>query len=282
MHRRDLSSKLRSGLARINMSHSSLPSECLETPRGYEYKGHVSQTASGRTCQAWTSQKPHRHACKSIKDRSNYCSNADVDSPCREAKPWCYTTDPKMRWEFCDIPKCRRTTGGNSGGAMCVFPFIYHTRQYSDCTKINNKVPWCATKPNYDEKKKWGNCADSSGCYYVIWVQTSNVTHAATNNQVHIRLSEGSKYSDWVNLDNPKANDFEVGRMDKFTMTAMCFSEPCMEIRHFARKGTTCDPWRPSSVFLSQITTTTKNWNKWYHFNEWSKCATMRKCHSKD
>ena len=22
-------------------------------------------------------------------------------------KPWCYTTNPKKRWEFCDIPMCK-------------------------------------------------------------------------------------------------------------------------------------------------------------------------------
>ena len=32
----------------------------------------------------------------------NYCRNPDSVS----GGPWCYTTDPNTRWEYCDIPKC--------------------------------------------------------------------------------------------------------------------------------------------------------------------------------
>ena len=28
----------------------------------------------------------------------NYCRAADPSDP----KPWCYTTDPYVRWEYCD------------------------------------------------------------------------------------------------------------------------------------------------------------------------------------
>ena len=31
----------------------------------------------------------------------NYCRNPDG-----EPKPWCYTTDPNVRFEFCDVPFC--------------------------------------------------------------------------------------------------------------------------------------------------------------------------------
>ncbi|KAI0229742.1 Plasminogen, partial [Lamellibrachia satsuma] len=37
--------------------------------------------------------------------RSNYCTNID-SAVCREVKPWCYTTDPEKRWEYCDIQDC--------------------------------------------------------------------------------------------------------------------------------------------------------------------------------
>ena len=33
------------------------PLECLLTPEGYEYKGHVNITKTGRTCQTWALQK---------------------------------------------------------------------------------------------------------------------------------------------------------------------------------------------------------------------------------
>lgn len=32
---------------------------------------------------------------------SNYCRNPD-----NERQPWCYTTDPNTRWEYCQVPSC--------------------------------------------------------------------------------------------------------------------------------------------------------------------------------
>lgn len=31
----------------------------------------------------------------------NYCRNPDADK-----SPWCYTTDPSVRWEYCNLKKC--------------------------------------------------------------------------------------------------------------------------------------------------------------------------------
>lgn len=33
--------------------------------------------------------------------RRNFCRNPDGDRA-----PWCYTTDPKVRWEYCNLKKC--------------------------------------------------------------------------------------------------------------------------------------------------------------------------------
>lgn len=39
---------------------------------------------------------------------NNYCRN-----PNNELMPWCYTTDPGKRWEYCNVPRCgvARTQG---------------------------------------------------------------------------------------------------------------------------------------------------------------------------
>ena len=44
---------------------------------------------------------------------NNWCRNPDG----RGSHPWCYTVDPSVRWEYCDIPVCQTlTTGGGGGG----------------------------------------------------------------------------------------------------------------------------------------------------------------------
>ncbi|XP_061097463.1 plasminogen-like [Conger conger] len=76
------------------------------TGDGSAYRGTISETESGKTCQVWASQDPHKHSrtpenypCKGLK--SNYCRNPD-----NERMPWCYTTDPGTRWEYCKVPTC--------------------------------------------------------------------------------------------------------------------------------------------------------------------------------
>ena len=37
-----------------------------------------------------------------LNDAKNYCRNPQNSGQ----RPWCFTTDRKKRWEYCDIPKC--------------------------------------------------------------------------------------------------------------------------------------------------------------------------------
>uniref|UniRef100_A0A8B9HK76 Macrophage stimulating 1 n=1 Tax=Astyanax mexicanus TaxID=7994 RepID=A0A8B9HK76_ASTMX len=73
---------------------------------GEDYRGQVDHTVNGRECQRWDQQYPHQHIYQPEKypDKSlddNYCRNPDA-SPV----PWCYTTDPDVERENCDIRKC--------------------------------------------------------------------------------------------------------------------------------------------------------------------------------
>uniref|UniRef100_A0A3Q3Q4N6 Kringle domain-containing protein n=1 Tax=Monopterus albus TaxID=43700 RepID=A0A3Q3Q4N6_MONAL len=76
------------------------------TGEGEAYRGTIAVTESGKTCQSWSAQTPHKHnrspdnyPCKGLD--SNYCRNPD-----NERMPWCYTTDPETRWEYCKVPSC--------------------------------------------------------------------------------------------------------------------------------------------------------------------------------
>ncbi|XP_029352647.1 plasminogen [Echeneis naucrates] len=83
-----------------------IPELTCATGEGGSYRGTVSVTESGKTCQSWSAQTPHKHnrtpdnyPCKGLDN--NYCRNPD-----NERKPWCYTTDSETRWEYCTVPSC--------------------------------------------------------------------------------------------------------------------------------------------------------------------------------
>lgn len=66
------------------------------------YRGRQTKTRSGKTCQRWDAQSPHKHSRTSSKYPraglwGNVCRNPD-----NVKTIWCYTTDSKKRWEYCD------------------------------------------------------------------------------------------------------------------------------------------------------------------------------------
>lgn len=66
------------------------------------YNGTRSITVSGIICQRWDSLTPHiPKSWPTGEGHENYCRNPDDDE-----KPWCYTSDPQVRWEYCDIHEC--------------------------------------------------------------------------------------------------------------------------------------------------------------------------------
>ncbi|XP_077090375.1 hepatocyte growth factor a isoform X1 [Siphateles boraxobius] len=79
--------------------------ECMRC-NGETYRGPMDHTESGKECQRWDSQKPHkhtyqphRHVGKGLDD--NYCRN-----PNNDVRPWCYTMDKSTTWEYCNISVC--------------------------------------------------------------------------------------------------------------------------------------------------------------------------------
>ncbi|ELU18326.1 hypothetical protein CAPTEDRAFT_59638, partial [Capitella teleta] len=77
---------------------------------GIEYSGKLSSTVSGLTCQRWDSQQPHIHFHTAdyfypeldVSAAHNFCRNPSND----RNGPWCYTTDPDINREYCDVPFC--------------------------------------------------------------------------------------------------------------------------------------------------------------------------------
>jgi len=81
-----------------------------EEDKGLTYRGLVTSTISGRTCQKWLDSKPHEIGIEPSDENGlgnhNFCRTPDES----EEKPWCYTQDPATEKEVCDIPVCAGMT----------------------------------------------------------------------------------------------------------------------------------------------------------------------------
>jgi len=71
-----------------------------------DYRGTISTTHLGTTCQRWDVQSPHSHT----RTPENYPSSGLEENYCRnpdgENATWCYTTDSEVRWNYCGVPIC--------------------------------------------------------------------------------------------------------------------------------------------------------------------------------
>ncbi|KAK3088625.1 hypothetical protein FSP39_021462, partial [Pinctada imbricata] len=75
--------------------------ECLDTPKGEKYFGTANIDKDGYMCKRWDSEISRDRGYGYLSDQENYCRNSDS-----EKSPWCYTTNPKHKWQHCDIPHC--------------------------------------------------------------------------------------------------------------------------------------------------------------------------------
>jgi hypothetical protein len=82
-------------------------------------------------------------------------------------KEWCCTAaftakkaalNAALRaYDFGEGVRNVRTRDGNANGANCVFPFLYHGKEYSKCY-YSPLGPFCATTSDYDADGLWGRC----------------------------------------------------------------------------------------------------------------------------
>ncbi|XP_062953943.1 plasminogen [Cynocephalus volans] len=112
--------------------------ECYQGD-GQSYRGTSSTTITGKKCQSWSSMTPHRHG-KTPENYPNagltlnYCRNPDADK-----SPWCYTTDPSVRWEFCNLKKCTETEDHVVGPPTIAQVPSVETTSEPDCMFGNGK-----------------------------------------------------------------------------------------------------------------------------------------------
>ncbi|KAM8827419.1 muscle, skeletal receptor tyrosine-protein kinase [Spinachia spinachia] len=94
----------------IDIKKDQITTACF-SERGRFYQGSADVTRSGVSCQSWSQQVPHQHRLSvdvipELKNSANYCRNPGGISD----KPWCYTSNPNIRWEYCAVPRCGETS----------------------------------------------------------------------------------------------------------------------------------------------------------------------------
>ncbi|XP_035690039.1 plasminogen-like [Branchiostoma floridae] len=154
-------------------------------PDGSDYRGNVSVTVSGKTCQRWDVEYPHTRLYwpeKFPQLVENYCRNPDGD----EGTIWCYTTDPDTRWEYCTLPGqcsfvCMSSTSASDyrgnvsvtiSGETCQrwdvdspHTRIYLPEKYPELVENYCRNPdgepgqWCYTT---DPNKRWEFCCNAA------------------------------------------------------------------------------------------------------------------------
>ncbi|ELT91481.1 hypothetical protein CAPTEDRAFT_107008 [Capitella teleta] len=92
----------------ISLSVQGDEVDCLSSISGSLYRGRTSVTTSGRRCQRWDSQNPHAHDVHSMPGDESLTASANFcRAPVFDALgPWCFTEDPDVRFEYCNITKC--------------------------------------------------------------------------------------------------------------------------------------------------------------------------------
>jgi len=154
--------------ASINVKRSNssqLPFDCY-LDKGAEYEGLQSATLSGRKCKNWLSDGTYSPAVKGVGNH-NYCRNPEGSKD----KPWCFTMDPKVAWEYCTVSACSKDTldtkpwtapaGAKSKGADAKGPCKYSPPQ----------------KAGYTTFMAGRACMDNQGDKW--WLITNNKTKVA-------------------------------------------------------------------------------------------------------
>ncbi|XP_072180932.1 plasminogen-like [Diadema setosum] len=119
--------------------------------RAVDYRGTVNKTRNGTTCQKWTSQTPHNHQqlqehpTKGLGDH-NFCRNPDGGN-----WAWCYTTDPLVNYEYCEIGSAQPTCDGiecftDYLWAVDYRGYVNETVNGRTCQKWTSQTPWDHTQ----------------------------------------------------------------------------------------------------------------------------------------
>ncbi|XP_021380339.1 plasminogen-like isoform X1 [Mizuhopecten yessoensis] len=80
--------------------------DCFDTAN-VRYMGRVSCTVGGTVCQRWDTNTPHTIGAVVAASIASMTTSNNWCMPIRYHRPWCYTTDPNIRWDVCPVDDCQ-------------------------------------------------------------------------------------------------------------------------------------------------------------------------------
>ncbi|XP_008289823.1 tyrosine-protein kinase transmembrane receptor ROR2 [Stegastes partitus] len=103
----DASSCMRIGVPPEKLGSYSPSDHSCYNGSGADYRGTASITKSGHHCQPWSVQYPHSHHLSQeypeLWGSHNFCRNPGGQMQA----PWCFTLNPQVRVELCDVQPCK-------------------------------------------------------------------------------------------------------------------------------------------------------------------------------
>ena len=161
---------------------------------GNRHVSSCSKTITGRNCQYWNQNYPHRPNYSPSPSNNNICANPDQDPK----GPWCYTTDPNQRYEHCQ-PSCAQSVPMAFNGKCGISkidiqglePFSeydstgkckkncyrFKESQFKEARHLNSSKVMRGVK-SYPQELPWQGMLNKIGCGAVIITTTKVLTAA--------------------------------------------------------------------------------------------------------
>ena len=204
----------------------SKASEKVSGEKDAGYRGLQNKTISGKECLAWDKQplsggSRNKETQKALDNKThgvakhNYCRNPDNGDTI-----WCYTKDPKKRWDYCltkEVENCK-SKGKLAIDNTCVDSMYTYTRidQHIGCHDKNANLGILRNKDRTEKRPKHilstvsTNCTDESKCIDIAKAacQKHNQSLSPDNND---RCIGFAFYKGWgVQLYNKKALNYPL------------------------------------------------------------------------
>jgi len=157
-------------LRRTAQKGAPLPFDCY-VEKGEKYEVLKDTVASGRRCKNWleVEGEPYGPTTLGIGNH-HYCRNPTASKD----KPWCYTVDPAVEWEYCAVSECKAS-------ATDPEPFVApEGAKSADAEAAGPCEPPANDHPGFEVKEAGRSCMANRGdTWWLIGHKLHTVADAA-------------------------------------------------------------------------------------------------------